>query len=143
MAAAYSSCGRTRVVKAASLTPDIFILMFLCTKPRVLWAVPVILSMCERQDKLLEMSTQRYLAQVTVSRATPCSTYVALTSFLEPATCTIWHLEGLNSMSQSDSHTESRSKSCFYRTVGPLFWLYNYSPALKKWGLYWICPVLP
>ena len=71
--AAYSSCGRTRVVLAASLTPGIFVLMFLCTKPRVLWAVPVILSMCESQDKLLEMSTPRYLAQVTVSRATSCS----------------------------------------------------------------------
>ena len=58
--------------KATSLTPDIFVRIFLFTKPRDLWAVPVILSMCEPLDKLLEMSTPRYLAQVTVSRISPC-----------------------------------------------------------------------
>ena len=72
MAAAYSSYGQTRVVYAASFTPDILVLMFRFTKPRIVLPVPVILSMCEPQDRLLEMSTARYLAQVTVSRTTPC-----------------------------------------------------------------------
>ena len=53
MAAAYSSCGRTRIVLAASLTLDVLVLIFLFKKPRVLWALPVIPSMCEHQDKLL------------------------------------------------------------------------------------------
>ena len=31
--------------------------------------------------------------------------------FLEPVT-SMWHIEGLNTMSQSDSHTDSLSKAC-------------------------------
>ena len=69
MAAAYSSCGRTRVVYAASLTSSILILMYLFRKPRILWTVPVILSMCKPQDRLLEMSIPRYITQVTVPRS--------------------------------------------------------------------------
>ena len=89
MAAAYSSCGRTRVLRAASLTPDIFVLTFLFMRPRVLFAELVILSTCEPHDRLLVMSTPRYLAQLTVLRISPCSRYkLALMGFLEPVTCT-------------------------------------------------------
>ena len=49
-----------------SLTPDILVLMILLTKLSVLLAVPVILSMWEPQDRLLEISTPRYQAHVTV-----------------------------------------------------------------------------
>ena len=73
MVAAYSNCGRTRVVYAASLTHDIIVLIFLFTKPRVLWEVTLIMSMREPQVKLLEVSTPRYLAPATVSMITPCS----------------------------------------------------------------------
>ena len=44
--------------------------------------------------------------------------------------------------------TDSSHRVIMEKTVLPLFlscFLSNpfYSPALKKWGLYWICPVLP
>ena len=46
-----------------SLTPDILVLNLMITKARVLWAETVILSMSEPQDRLLKMSTPRYLPQ--------------------------------------------------------------------------------
>ena len=68
------------------LRPDqggigILVFMFLLTKPRNLLSVRVFLSLCDPQDMLLEISTLRYLAQV--SRITQCSPY-AVFCFLEP-----------------------------------------------------------
>ena len=108
---AYSSCDLTRVLYAVSLTFGNFALMFLRKKPRDRFAVFTIRSMWGFHDRLLEMSTPRFLALVTVSRTCPWRIYSVLIAFLEAVTCTIWHFEGLNSIPHRVSHAASMSRS--------------------------------
>ena len=82
--------------------------VFLFIKPKVLFAFEVKRSMWEFHDRPLDMLTPKYLAQETTSRTCPCNIYEEFEAFREVVSCTIWHLEGLNSM----FHIESLSRSC-------------------------------
>ena len=85
--------------------------MFLLIKFNDRLAFPVIRSMWEFQDRPLEISAPKYFALVTTSRTWPCNLYTMLIDFLAVVTRTIWHLEGLNSMSHRPSHTVNLSRS--------------------------------
>ena len=74
---AYSTWGRTRALKAVYLISLFLVLIFLLTKPSVLLAVPLTLCLCWFKERLLPMSTPKYLELETDSRTWPCKWYSA------------------------------------------------------------------
>ena len=57
------------MLQAVSLTLGFWVLMFLLTKPSVLLALAVILSVWEFQDRPLDISSPKYFALETTSRS--------------------------------------------------------------------------
>ena len=66
---AYSSCGHTMVLYAASRRPVCLVLMFILIKPNDLLAFELIPFICVLKFKLMNKSTPRYIAEDTLSRA--------------------------------------------------------------------------
>ena len=56
---AYSTCGRTRVLYANSLTCSFLVFTFLLMKPSVLFALPVIFHLCDDNNLDLERCLRR------------------------------------------------------------------------------------
>ena len=67
-----------------------------------------------------------------------------LIHFLLPvkwATCCQFHLQSPTSSEKLLFFAVALLSAVILKYVDPVW--SNYSPALKKWGLFWICPVLP
>ena len=79
---AYSNCGLTSVLYATDFRSLLWTRMFLFRKPRVLFALLVILSIWVLHDRSSEMVTPRYFADETISSMVSCRKYlVSMGSF--------------------------------------------------------------
>jgi hypothetical protein len=98
---AYSTSGRTRVLYACSLIDIDEIFRFLRRKPRVLFALFVMESMCWLQFTLSVMVTPRYLADVTAASNYPRMVYSVTMGFRLLVTVRTVHFAGWNCMHRS------------------------------------------
>ena len=110
---AYSTCGRTKVLYASSFTASFLVFTFLLTKPRVLFALPVISLMWWFQLRSWDMLTPRYFALSTDSKNWPWRVYWDWSGCLDRVIWSTWHLLGLNSISQIRSHSCKVSRSAW------------------------------
>ena len=106
-AAAYSSCGRTRVWYARCLMAGDVILIFLRTHPRV-WLVLVVMSLTwvfHRRSP--DNVTPRYFASVVVASSRLCSLCWWMIRRSFRVNLMMLHLSGWNIIFQSFSHCSS------------------------------------
>ena len=101
----------TRVLYACSLIDIGEIFRFLRRKPRVLFALFVMESMCWLQFTLSVMVTPRYLTDVTAASNCPRMVYSVTMGFRFLVTVRTVHFARWNCMNQSSSHCESLSRS--------------------------------
>ena len=85
--------------------------MFLFRKPRVWFALLVILSIWVLYDKSSETVTPRYFADETQSSMVSCRKYLVWMGFLRRVTLRTWLLEGLKFISHIFSHFSRLSRS--------------------------------